>query len=103
MDNSEQAKLLISKYLEGKATEEEKILVERFYLDQFRQGDTPENMPDADHIKAEIWNVVEQRIKGKPKHAASASFNTDMLSISAGLMCWPPLTGTRQLLRTTPW
>src|SRR3546814_913818 len=54
MDNEGKARELIDKYLRGKCTEEEKLLGERFYFDQFRQSNLPGKLP-LKGLKSSIW------------------------------------------------
>ena len=105
MDHSEQAKLLITRYLEGKATEEEKMLVERFYLEQFKKQSLPEDFADTSDIKLEIWKAVEEQMQSRPakpvirlwpRTAAAASI---LLCLAAGLYFYGRKTANTQLAK----
>lgn len=64
MNNEEEARQLIGKYLNRECTEEEKSLIERYYLDQFKQGNPPEELP-SDGLKASMWTQVSEATQHK--------------------------------------
>jgi transmembrane sensor len=69
MDNKEKAALLISKYLEGQCSEEEKILVERFYLDQYKQQPLNNDLHVPENLKSDIWMAIDNNIARKSKRS----------------------------------
>lgn len=66
MDKS-RAQSLLRKYLNGTCTPDEKIVVEKWYLDTV--GQQPDDASDLnyDQIGSEIWNRLPQSVKNQPK------------------------------------
>lgn len=60
------AQQLIDKYLRGECTDEEKTLVERFYLQQLQEGVLPE-IDTQRNIKADMWAYIQTN-RRKPAH-----------------------------------
>jgi transmembrane sensor len=59
------AKLLITKYLSGTCTPEEKIIVESWYAKELSKQKEPLPEPDYEEIEREIWNKLPQRNTAK--------------------------------------
>ncbi|QEM11741.1 FecR family protein [Mucilaginibacter rubeus] len=67
MNEKEYSKKLIDKYLDGKCSEREKLLVERFYMDQFIEKKLPEK-EYLTTLKTEIWNKVSENTFADTSH-----------------------------------
>ncbi|MDB5156641.1 MAG: anti-sigma factor [Mucilaginibacter sp.] len=58
---------LINKYISGNCTEEEKRLVERFYLEQFKQLPLPDGIHVDENIKVSAWSNINAHMPPRQK------------------------------------
>ncbi len=65
--NKEQAGRLLEKYLNKTCTQQEKNLLERFYMEESRKRKVVLNTIDPEHNKTEIWEGVQQIIATQNK------------------------------------
>src|SRR6186713_3638757 len=79
MENN-RAKALISKYLAGNCTPEEKIIVESWYEKSLSNREDELEEPDYGNIEEEIWNKLQQQ-KAKP-----------------AIRIWPRIAGAASIL-----
>ena len=86
MEQNDQAAKLIDKYLSGDCTAEEKILVERFYLDQFKRGYLPENRP-VKNIKSAMWNYINENKKTRQATLVVFNWNRAIAVAASVLLC----------------
>jgi len=84
MELKDQAAKLIDKYLAGNCTAEEKILVERFYLEQFKKDYFPGTLPEG-NIKSLMWNYISKN--KEIKHTGVVKFNWNRaIAVAASIL-----------------
>ncbi|WP_257666631.1 FecR family protein [Parapedobacter tibetensis] len=85
MNDQERAKELIDKYLRNACTEEERALVERFYLDQFRNQLLPTDAP-SDRLKVSLWEQVSEATAGKKRKPKPLIWRWPRVAAAAALV-----------------
>jgi transmembrane sensor len=71
--NKESLKELLDKYLAGNCTPAEKVLIERFYMDESLKGVIPSDITDPIEKKAETWSAITKHIDDLPEKLQKGS------------------------------
>jgi transmembrane sensor len=100
MEQKDRTSKLIDKYLAGKCTTEEKNLVERFYLDQFKKGFNPESLPES-AVKLAMWNYINEHKVARRENRFTLNLGR-LSGIAASLMLFILIGGYFVLHKKPP-
>ncbi len=105
--NEQEVEFLLNKYNKGKATTQEKALLENWYLKEGMNQSFSEEELDLDHLKEELWSGTLQRAGLVEPHSVHrfpwyrvAVAAILLLGLAAGLYSYlhsPSVTSTQQL------